>query len=221
MSGTKITPDGCADREGYLRGYEAFHAGDFACGWFDEGRKLEVDAVSHYSTGEARLDFEWRRLIVCRPKMSAGNVAWGNGRFNHLEPSSYFSKIRNETVPTAVYGEPESRNFRVPRLLSRLSSSANYANPYGQAWLLEVMTRIMPIYESLFDLAFPLPKLNWMATPAFNGAIEHWGLITGNSLYTTWYQGKGEASKHAIADHVSHEVAHQWYACPFSLGLFP
>ena len=73
------------------------------------------------------------------------------------------------------------------------------------------MTRVTPLYETLFDLAYPLPKLFWMATPAFDGAIEHWGLITGNSGGTDWYEGKGEASKHSIASHVSHEVAHQWY----------
>jgi len=71
------------------------------------------------------------------------------------------------------------------------------------------MTRVTPIYETHFDLAFPLPKLYWLATPAFGGAIEHWGLITSDSA-STLYNGKDGLTKYQVAWLVAHEVAHQW-----------
>ncbi len=83
--------------------------------------------------------------------MSPNNVAWGNGRFTNIS-SSYFSPLLNKTIPTAVY--------------------SNYKNSTGQSWLLKVMDTVMPIYEKMFHLAYPLPKLFWMATPAFPGGIE-------------------------------------------------
>ncbi len=43
-------------------------------------------------------------ILTVNPQMSPGNVAWGNGRFQHLD-SSYYSKLQNMTIPTAVYGE--------------------------------------------------------------------------------------------------------------------
>ena len=76
--------------------------------------------------------------------------------------------------------------------------------------MLDILDNVTPLYEKLYDLAFPLPKLFWLATPAFGGAIEHWGLITGDSKFTTWFERKGEYAKHLIASVVTHEVAHQW-----------
>ncbi|ORY35316.1 peptidase family M1-domain-containing protein [Naematelia encephala] len=155
-------------------------------------RNTEVSTLERLLVEEIDLNGSWKSThFPSTPLMSINNVAWGNGRFNRIK-SSYFSKIRNETISTAVY--------------------ANLADLSGQNWTLEIMDRVTPLYESLFGVAFPLPKLYWLATPAFGGGIEHWGLITGGSDSSAWSEGQGAASKATVASFVAHEVAHQWFA---------
>jgi len=116
-----------------------------------------------------------------------------------LDGDHDFSKLRNETIPTAVCGE-RTPGYALSRIYAETlpwCCPANDAVPSSRAWALDVITRITPIYGKLFDLAFPLPKLYWMATPALGGGMEHWELITGGSEATTWNEGKGSSNRSA------------------------
>lgn len=70
----------------------------------------------------------------------------------------------------------------------------------------------MPIYEKVFDVPYPLPKLDTLVASAFSaGAMENWGLITGRtSVYLYDPLQSGIASKKRVIGVQSHEVSHQW-----------
>ncbi|CEQ41474.1 SPOSA6832_03182 [Sporobolomyces salmonicolor] len=116
------------------------------------------------------------------PKMSTYLVAWANGDFEHIE-GSYTSPLTKRKVPMRVYATHDH---------------------IAQAGLaLETKERILPIYEQMFDIPYPLPKLDTLA-------MENWGLITGRtSVYLYDPKKSGIAAKKHVIGVQSHEVAHQ------------
>lgn len=86
------------------------------------------------------------------PKVSTYLIAWANGHFLSLS-SSYLSPLTGKTIPMRIYTTYEH---------------------IDQAHLaLETKKRIMPIYEELFDLAYPLPKLDTLVASDFDaGAVR-------------------------------------------------
>ncbi|KIJ35568.1 hypothetical protein M422DRAFT_262150 [Sphaerobolus stellatus SS14] len=61
--------------------------------------------------------------------------------------------------------------------------------------------KLLPEYEKVFDIEYPLPKLDTLVAHDFDsGAMENWGLITGHV-----------SAKKQIASSQSHEVAHMWF----------
>lgn len=104
---------------------------------------------------ETSADGEWVKTVYrATPKMSTYLVAWANGKFKSLT-SSYVSPLTGKTVPLAIYTTPEHIN---------------------QAQLaLDTKAKILPIYEEIFDIAYPLPKLDSLAASDFDaGAMENW-----------------------------------------------
>ena len=101
--------------------------------------------------------------------------------------------LRPSPIRVAVWGTPG----RAPSLTNAL----------------EATVKILPAYEGLFALAFPLPKLDLVAIPAFEaGAMENWGLITYRE--TALLVQEGEASESdAFWAHITiaHELAHMWF----------
>ncbi|GAA5943340.1 hypothetical protein JCM1841_004805 [Sporobolomyces salmonicolor] len=126
------------------------------------------------------------------PKMSTYLVAWANGDFEHIE-GSYTSPLTKRKVPMRVYATHDH---------------------IAQAGLaLETKERILPIYEQMFDIPYPLPKLDTLVASEFDaGAMENWGLITGRtSVYLYDPKKSGIAAKKHVIGVQSHEVAHQWF----------
>ena len=76
----------------------------------------------------------------------------------------------------------------------------------------EAAAVIIPFFESLYGLNFPLPKMDMVAIPDFAaGAMENWGLITyretamlGNATTSS------QAELQRVVVVVAHELAHQW-----------
>ncbi|KZO98207.1 hypothetical protein CALVIDRAFT_526105 [Calocera viscosa TUFC12733] len=126
------------------------------------------------------------------PKMSTYLVAWANGPFEHIE-SSYTSTITGNKVALRVYATAEH---------------------IAQAGLtLDVTARVMPIYEQMFDIPYPLPKLDTLVADDFDlAAMENWGLITGRtSVYLYDAHKSGLRVKQSLTKTHVHEVAHQWF----------
>ncbi|PWY97439.1 putative AAP1-alanine/arginine aminopeptidase [Testicularia cyperi] len=126
------------------------------------------------------------------PKVSTYLVAWANGPFVSIE-SSYTSPLTGKVIPMKVYTTPEYIH------------QAQYA--------LDVKVKVLPEYERVFDVAYPLPKLDTLVASDFDaGAMENWGLITGRtSVYLYDPEKSGLQGQKATAGVQSHEVAHQWF----------
>lgn len=72
---------------------------------------------------------------------------------------------------------------------------------------------ILPYFEQLFDLPYPLAKLDMAAIPdfAFN-AMENWGLITYRETALLFdEQESSSANLQNVVRVISHEIAHQWF----------
>lgn len=78
---------------------------------------------------------------------------------------------------------------------------------------LELTKRFLDWYQRYFGIAYPLPKLDMIAIPDFAaGAMENWGAITFRENYLLFDEkASSTETKQAIADIISHELAHQWF----------
>ncbi|TKA51094.1 hypothetical protein B0A53_05880 [Rhodotorula sp. CCFEE 5036] len=125
------------------------------------------------------------------PKMSTYLLAWANGPFEHIE-SSYGSPLTGREVPLRIYATWDQ---------------------IDQAQLsLDTTVKILPIYEEIFDIEYPLPKLDTLVASDFQGAMENWGLIIGQTTAYLWDPKKsGLKAKKLVVSIQSHEVAHQWF----------
>ena len=148
--------------------------------------KTETTATSGASDQWAITEF------ATTPKVSTYLVAWANGPFVSLE-SSYTSPLTGKVIPMKVYTTPEYIH------------QAQYA--------LDVKVKVLPEYERVFDVAYPLPKLDTLVASDFDaGAMENWGLITGRtSVYLYDPEKSGLQGQKRTAGVQSHEVAHQWF----------
>ena len=82
-------------------------------------------------------------------------------------------------------------------------------------YALDAAVKILPFLEDYFGVAYPLPKLDFIAGPGssqFFGAMENWGAIfyferaiLVDSKTTT------ENDRRRIFNVIAHEMAHQWF----------
>ena len=86
-------------------------------------------------------------------------------------------------------------------------------NIYKLGYAVDACAAILPYYESLYDLGFPLPKMDMVALPDFAaGAMENVGLVTYREtamLANTTTSSAAELQRVAVV--VAHELAHQWF----------
>ncbi|TIC23268.1 hypothetical protein E3Q12_02146 [Wallemia mellicola] len=126
------------------------------------------------------------------PLISSYLVAWANGHFKHLE-TSYTSPISGKVRPLRIYATPD------------LIQQAKLG--------LEAKAQVLPLYEKIFDIEYPLPKLDTLVANDFDaGAMENWGLITGRtSVYLYDEKLSGLDAEKRVVGVQSHEVSHQWF----------
>ncbi|EPQ29163.1 uncharacterized protein PFL1_03450 [Pseudozyma flocculosa PF-1] len=154
--------------------------------------KLEAGKTEGKTEASTASD-EWTLTeFATTPKVSTYLVAWANGPFVSIE-SSYTSPLTGKVIPMKVYTTPEYIH------------QAQYA--------LDVKVKVLPEYERVFDVAYPLPKLDTLVASDFDaGAMENWGLITGRtSVYLYDPEKSGLQGQKRTAGVQSHEVAHQWF----------
>lgn len=125
------------------------------------------------------------------PRMAPYLVAWANGAFQHVSGSTH-SPLRHRTIPLRMFTSPE------------FIHQADFA--------VEAMARVLPEYEKVFDIAYPLPKLDALVAADFDfGAMENWGLITGRNSVFMYDKKAGLQGKKNAAGVMSHEIAHMWF----------
>ncbi|KAF8198247.1 leucyl aminopeptidase, partial [Mycena galopus ATCC 62051] len=118
------------------------------------------------------------------PPMSSYIVAFANGPFARLE-TKVVMPLSGRTVPIRVYATPD------------LIHQGEFC--------LEVTAKVLPLYEKIFDIEYPLPKLDTLA-------VSNWGLITGRTGALLMDSKRADiASRKAIAATQTHEVAHMWF----------
>ncbi|KAJ7666625.1 leucyl aminopeptidase [Mycena polygramma] len=138
-------------------------------------------------------DVQWKITKFQKtPSMSSYLVAFANGPFAHLE-TKIVMPLSGKTVPLRVYTTPDMI--------------------HQAGFCLDVTAKVLPLYEKIFDIEYPLPKLDTLAVNDFDlGAMENWGLITGRANCFLIDADKGDiASRQWIASVQSHEVAHMWF----------
>ena len=91
--------------------------------------------------------------------MSTYIIAYANGPFKYLE-SSYKSPLSGAVRPLRLYGKL-IQPFFPTRITKRHIATANGVSQAQFA--LDVLTKVMPIYEKMFDIEYPLPKLDILA----------------------------------------------------------
>ncbi|KAG6885073.1 hypothetical protein C0993_006152 [Termitomyces sp. T159_Od127] len=139
------------------------------------------------------LDNTWKITQFQKtPPMSTYIVAFANGHFEHLE-KSVVMPLSGKTIPLKIYATAD------------VIHQAQFA--------LDVKASVLPLYEKIFDVEYPLPKLDTLVATDFDaGAMENWGLITGRT--NAFLLDPQKADLHAkkwVAAVQSHEVAHMWF----------
>lgn len=127
------------------------------------------------------------------PKMSTYLLAWAVGEFEYVEAFTEDVYAHGRQLPVRIYTTP------------------GYTKDAQLA--LDVAPRIVDYFSRIFQLQYPLPKLDLLAVHAFShNAMENWGLITYRStalLYSA--ETLDPAYKQNVAYVVAHELAHQWF----------
>eukprot|EP00834_Sanchytrium_tribonematis_P004399 NODE_214_length_12495_cov_0.543078.p3 type:complete len:380 gc:universal NODE_214_length_12495_cov_0.543078:10334-11473(+) len=72
--------------------------------------------------------------------------------------------------------------------------------------------KVLEKYTELFDIEYPLPKLDMIAIPSFSaGAMENWGFVTyRDTAILIDPKISSEGNYQRVATVVAHELAHQW-----------
>ncbi|GAA5938456.1 M1 family metallopeptidase [Sporobolomyces koalae] len=164
-----------------------------AQGLFQPTQLLTESLLSSLDLFEDEENDAWELVKFAKsPKMSTYLAAWGNGNFDYIE-GGYHSAVEDRFIPIRFYALPHEVH---------------------QATLaLKASEQVLPIYEKIFDIAFPLPKLDTLVTPAFgNGAMENFGLVIGgSSVYMVDEEKASLAARKLTIKVASHELAHQWF----------
>ncbi|KAF7777794.1 hypothetical protein Agabi119p4_3866 [Agaricus bisporus var. burnettii] len=138
-------------------------------------------------------DGQWKvTKFQTTPPMSSYIVAFANGHFKYLEDSVVLP-LSGKTLPLRIY------------------TTAEYI--HQAQFALDIKKAVLPIYEKIFDVGYPLPKLDTLVASDFDaGAMENWGLITGRTNAFLLDPKKADLqAKKQIAATQSHEVAHMWF----------
>ncbi|KAJ7046577.1 leucyl aminopeptidase [Mycena alexandri] len=116
------------------------------------------------------------------PPMSSYIVAFANGPFVYLE-QKVTMPLSGKTVPLRIYSTPDVI--------------------HQTAFALDVAARVIPIYETVFDVEYPLPKLDTLVASDFDA---------GRTTALLLDPAKADINaKKNVAMTQSHEVAHMWF----------
>lgn len=126
------------------------------------------------------------------PKMSTYLVAWAIGQFEYVEAET-LRAYNGSKLPIRVYTIPGQ------------SHTGKYA--------LQAAENALDYLSTIFDIDYPLPKLDLLAVPQFGAnAMENWGLVMFRSTALLFDpENSSSAYKQKVSYVVSHEIAHSWF----------
>ncbi|GME75728.1 unnamed protein product [Ambrosiozyma monospora] len=126
------------------------------------------------------------------PKMSTYLVAWAIGKFEYVEGST-LKEYNGRKLPIRIYTIPGQ------------SQNGQYALGCAQ--------KAVDYLSGVFDIDYPLPKLDLIAIPEFGAnAMENWGMVTFRATALLFDFAKSDISyQQNVAYVVSHEIAHSWF----------
>jgi alanyl aminopeptidase len=105
-----------------------------------------------------------------------------------------------------VQAAPSGRNKVPTRIITPKGRAAEAA--YAAKVTPEILARL----EDYFGTPYPYEKLDTIAVPLFNGAMEHPGLITFNSEMLLSKEGEDTPMRQrGFASTQVHELGHQWF----------
>lgn len=127
------------------------------------------------------------------PLMSTYLLAWAVGEFEFIQGFTEECYYDNKPLPVSIY---TTKGY---------TQDAQFA--------LEIAPKIVDLFSKVFQVKYPLPKLDLLAVHAFShNAMENWGLITYRSTALLFSPEKSAPSyKQNVAYVVAHEIAHQWF----------
>ncbi|CAH6718725.1 alanine/arginine aminopeptidase [[Candida] jaroonii] len=127
------------------------------------------------------------------PKMSTYLVAWCCGDLEYVESFTNDLYYDDKPLPIRIY---TTKGY---------SKAASFAS--------EITPKIIDYFSTIFDLKYPLPKLDLIAVHTFShNAMENWGLVTYRSnalLYDEKTSGPSFIKQ--VCYVIAHEMAHQWF----------
>ncbi|KAF9255758.1 leucyl aminopeptidase [Marasmius fiardii PR-910] len=142
------------------------------------------------------LDSQWKvTRFETTPPMSTYIVAYANGEFSYLETWAKMP-LSGKTIPLRIYGKYIPFH-PTPDLIHQTE------------FALELKSKVLPLCEKIFDVEYPLPKLDSLVVPNFAGAMELWGLIMGESrAFLLDPKGADIGTKMIIIFYLTHEISH-------------
>lgn len=85
-------------------------------------------------------------------------------------------------------------------------------NAKSLQFALETATKCIEFFDEYFEVAYPLPKADYVAVPDFSaGAMENWGLMTYREVCLIVDESTSVSTKQMVAKVIGHETSHMWF----------
>lgn len=160
--------------------------------------------------------------------LSVANVPLGYTALSNMPNTSVVFDARTMTNKVSFAPTPKLSTYLLALVVGPLISDCglyngnvpvcaygvNRAGTVGKlTFARKVAEKIIPFYESKFQIKLPLPKMDMVAIPDFAaGAMENMGLITYRETALLAAENVSSASElQRVSVVVSHELAHQWF----------
>lgn len=127
------------------------------------------------------------------PLMPTYLLAWACGELEYIETFTDDKYYDGKPLPIRIY------------------TTKGYSQDAQLA--LEIAPKIIDYFSKVFEIKYPLPKLDMIAVPTYShNGMENWGLITYRTTALLYSETKSDPSyKQNVVYVVAHELAHQWF----------
>lgn len=89
--------------------------------------------------------------------------------------------------------------------------ATNVQTPAALQTSLNAAVKILPVFEELFGVPYALPKMDLIAVPDKNEAMENWGILAFKESEIILTDASTEADEKDVILVIAHEIAHQWF----------